>query len=101
MGDEFGFKFESDKSIIRSNSCQVNRVQTTLKQITRDWSEYGKDERDASYGPVIAAIQQQNSKNKISKILVPGCGLGRLVFDLACLGYHVTGNEFSLFMIFA
>ena len=33
--------------------------------------------------------------------MVPGCGLGRLVFDLACLGYHVTGNEFSLFMIFA
>jgi hypothetical protein len=53
------------------------------------------------------------------RVLVPGAGLGRLVFDLACLGtfpnatprrrlfvltvplagYDVEGNEFSYFML--
>ena len=35
-----------------------------------------------------------NNKNK-SEILVPGCGLGRLVYELYSRGYQVEGNEFS------
>jgi len=34
-------------------------------------------------------------------VLVPGAGLGRLAFEIACLGYTCEGNEFSLFMLFA
>ena len=32
-------------------------------------------------------------------ILVPGCGLGRLVFDYALKGYKTIGNEFSYFCL--
>jgi carnosine N-methyltransferase len=35
------------------------------------------------------------------KVLVPGAGLGRLVFDIAQQGFSCQGNEFSLFMLFA
>lgn len=35
------------------------------------------------------------------KILVPGCGLGRLTYELACRGYECEGNEFSYFMLIA
>jgi len=32
-------------------------------------------------------------------VLVPGAGLGRLAHDIAKLGYHAEGNEFSYFML--
>jgi len=34
-------------------------------------------------------------------ILHPGCGMGRLVFDLALKGYKSQGNEFAYFMLLA
>ena len=35
------------------------------------------------------------------RILVPGCGLARLAFELAQEGYTCQGNEFSMFMLLA
>jgi carnosine N-methyltransferase len=34
----------------------IDRVVTTLKQIARDWSEFGFEERKACYGPIIDDI---------------------------------------------
>ena len=34
-------------------------------------------------------------------VLVPGCGLGRLVFEFARRGYKALGNEFSYFCLLA
>lgn len=42
-----------------------------------------------------------NSNDNDIKILVPGCGLGRLTYELACRGYECEGNEFSYFMLIA
>jgi carnosine N-methyltransferase len=36
----------------------------------------------------------------LQKVLIPGSGLGRLVFDIVCDGYAAQGNEFSYQMIF-
>lgn len=41
------------------------------------------------------------SESKSIKVLVPGAGLGRLVFEIARNGYTCQGNEFSLFMLIA
>ena len=35
------------------------------------------------------------------RVLVPGAGLGRLVLEIAALGYGAEGNEFSYQMLFA
>ena len=80
-------------------------------------SPKGSEERNACYNPIISRIQAFYpnpvvNSNKV-KILVPGnknidnfelyfpvgCGLSRLVFELACLGYAAQGSEISFFMI--
>jgi len=33
-------------------------------------------------------------------ILVPGCGLGRLVFEIVMAGFGAEGNELTYFMLF-
>lgn len=82
----------------------LDKVRTTIKQIMRDWSEQGKIERDQSYQPIINEISQRlplsKSSNYRPKVLVPGCGLGRLAWELARMGYICEGNEFSFFMLF-
>lgn len=32
-------------------------------------------------------------------VLIPGAGLARLLFEVACLGFKAQGNEFSYFML--
>ena len=58
MESDFGYAVEREKSIIRQNKCQVDRVKTTLKQIMRDWSVNGKTERDTAYKPVLDEINR-------------------------------------------
>uniref|UniRef100_A0A182WLH6 carnosine N-methyltransferase n=1 Tax=Anopheles minimus TaxID=112268 RepID=A0A182WLH6_9DIPT len=81
------------------------KVQITMKQIFRDWSDLGKLERDQCYTPIIDEITKffDPAKHDLSKvkILVPGAGLGRLIYELACQGFYCEGNEFSLFMLIA
>ncbi|XP_011301595.1 UPF0586 protein C9orf41 homolog isoform X2 [Fopius arisanus] len=81
------------------------KVQATIKQLVRDWSSEGKDERDTCYQPIIDEIIAQfpaefwNAADV--QVLVPGAGLGRLAYEIAKRGYTCQGNEFSLFMLFA
>lgn len=80
-----------------------SKVVTTLTQIVRDWAEEGAAERQSSYGPIIKAMETYLPKEDRPnvKVLVPGAGLGRLVYETAKLGFNCQGNEFSLYMLFA
>ena len=33
------------------------------------------------------------------KIIIPGCGLGRLTYEIAKLGFNVHGNDMSIYMM--
>ncbi len=80
-------------------------MKTTLHQLVRDWSEEGQAERDACYAPLLAELGRHlpvtDATRNRQRVLVPGCGLGRLPFDLALRGYAAQGNEFAYFMLFA
>nr|CAD7464553.1 unnamed protein product [Timema tahoe] len=82
-----------------------DKVQVTLKQFVRDWSEEGAGERQTCYQPIIDEILAHFPAHTCApddvKVLVPGAGLGRLAFEIARRGYTCQGNEFSLFMLFA
>lgn len=42
----------------------------------------------------------KNDKDEIVSVLIPGVGLGRLLYEVAKLGFEAQGNEFSYFMLF-
>ncbi|PKI82655.1 hypothetical protein MVES_003460 [Malassezia vespertilionis] len=80
--------------------ADADRVRTVIRQLARDWSAQGKQERDAAYTPIVEALCARfPAVRKKVRLLVPGAGLARLAFDLAMLGFSVQANEFSYFML--
>ena len=83
----------------------LDRVRTTLRQFVRDWALEGKYERDQSHTPIINELDNLFPANLCDRssisVLVPGAGLGRLMFEIANQGFVCQGNEFSMYMLFA
>ncbi|KAK9475097.1 N2227-like protein-domain-containing protein [Dipodascopsis tothii] len=98
------FEAPQDRSEWASASTvDMDKAQGTLKQIYRDWSAEGERERATCYGPLLAEIDRLvgDGDRRQVRVLVPGCGLGRLPFELAANGYTAQGNEFSYHMLVA
>ncbi|KAI0922653.1 hypothetical protein AcW1_002757 [Taiwanofungus camphoratus] len=90
----------------RPTDFDMDKLRSTLKQFVRDWSEEGRDEREASYRPMKDALLAHFSEippeeRSNFRVLVPGAGLGRLAWDVASLGFTCQGNEFSHYMLLA
>lgn len=82
----------------------IDKARSTIRQLYRDWSHEGSAERKACYDPVIQDVVQafwHFPRKPNVKILVPGAGLGRLVFELCRRGYTVQGNEISYHQLIA
>ena len=71
----------------------LQKANSTVNQLFRDWSAAGAIERQTSYMPVHRSLL--NHCPPATRVLVPGAGLGRLVIELAARGYHAEGNEVS------
>ncbi|BEJ11480.1 hypothetical protein CspHIS471_0109020 [Cutaneotrichosporon sp. HIS471] len=79
-----------------------DKVRSTLRSFVRDWAAEGQSERDACYTPILAALDEHFSGGRENvKVLVPGCGLGRLAMEIAAHGFWAQGNEFSTYMLIA
>ena len=84
--------------------ADMDKARQTIRQFYRDWSAEGADERRKCYGPVINDLTRtfEDVPDKASvKVLIPGAGLGRLVFETSKLGYTVEGNEISYHQLIA
>ena len=82
----------------------IDKARSTIRQMYRDWSHEGSAERKACYDPVIQDVVKafwHSPRKHDVKILVPGAGLGRLVFELCRRGYTVQGNEISYHQLIA
>ncbi|CAB3411338.1 unnamed protein product [Caenorhabditis bovis] len=87
----------------RPTADYMSKVLSTIRQICREWTEEGRPEREATFLPIIEELDKlfprEHCQRHLIRIMVPGCGLGRLACDLINEGYTVQGNEFSLFML--
>ncbi|RDL40425.1 N2227-domain-containing protein [Venustampulla echinocandica] len=106
----FGLTQPSNQETIKQDDWRelatpndLEKARSSLRQFYRDWSEGGRAEREACFGPVMRALRIERSNRSGSKlrVLVPGAGLGRLVFDLCCDGFDAEGNEISYHQLLA
>jgi carnosine N-methyltransferase len=93
---------------------QMHRNQAVLHSLVREWSSEGAEEREQCFAPIMeqlathlpvnapgSVLAGATDTNYKYKVLVPGCGLGRLPIEIAARGYCCQGNEFSVYMILA
>jgi carnosine N-methyltransferase len=60
-----------------------SKIKTTVKQFFREWCSESVEKED--YIRLVRKCQQYLKPKDV--ILVPGCGLGRLVFELIRAGF--------------
>jgi carnosine N-methyltransferase len=70
------------------------KVVSVLRQFVREWAAEGSVEKEKSNDLILNALQtlfpEPETRSNLT-ILVPGCGLGRLVYEIAHLGFSCEG----------
>lgn len=85
---------------LRPTDRDYENLRSTLRQLVREWSDEGAEERSICFSPILNCLKTQYRQDSGAiKVLVPGAGLGRLAWEINRLGFDVQGNEFSLYML--
>jgi carnosine N-methyltransferase len=99
----YSVKHNSDARVLPSASDEAI-ARATIRQFYRDWSTEGASERDPAHKLILkslkAAFDTGHSTSSV-RVLVPGAGLCRLPYNLACKGYSVEANEMSYHQLIA
>lgn len=93
---------ESWKDTATAEDCSIARG--CIRSLFRDWSREGASERDAAHVPILNVLRREfgNRRDRCSaRVLVPGCGLGRLVHSITELGLSVEAVDVSYHMLLA
>ena len=83
----------------------IIKMRSTLRLFIRDWAKDGIEERNSTYKPILEELKNFFAKRPKKdfqegiNVLVPGAGLGRLMYEIAKLGFKSQGNEFSYYML--
>ncbi|KAF2621723.1 methyltransferase [Macroventuria anomochaeta] len=89
---------------VQTTQNDMDKARSCINQFYRDWSAEGNVEREKCFDPVLRALSAEYaSRLKYTpeldrsdlKVLVPGAGLGRSVFNICQAGFSVEGNEIS------
>ena len=95
------YAYDLDEGSLGGLNGNVGRVRESLKHFLRDWSEEGRTERDIMFKPILDVFREVPEVERSGHtVLVPGCGLGRLAWDISQLGeYHSRYQIFSCTVI--
>ena len=83
----------------------IGKIRSSLRLFVRDWAAEGIGERNSTYKPILDELKnfyKDRPKKDFEegiRVLVPGAGLGRLMYEIAKLGFKTQGNEFSYYML--
>lgn len=89
---------------VHTTQNDMDKARSCINQFYRDWSAEGVVEREKCFVPVLDALNAEFTTRLSTtpdidrsdlKVLVPGAGLGRSVFDICQAGFSVEGNEIS------
>lgn len=89
---------------VQTTQTDMDKARSCVHQFYREWSAEGAVERKKCFDPIVDMLNDEfNSRSQTSldldrsdiKVLVPGAGLGRLVFNICQAGFSVEGNEIS------
>lgn len=102
----FGLSSSDEAWKDQATPNDMDKARSTIRQMYRDWSAEGLPERHASFSPIMAALDthlpaRSPAQRYRNRVLVPGAGLGRLVFEICLAGYTVEGNEISYHQLLA
>lgn len=98
------FAKEGIQSSVSPTLLDLEKVRSVLRQLAREWSSDGALERATAFGHIVDGLVRlfpDLSERKNTRVLVPGCALGRLPYELSLLGFDTVGNEFSSHMALA
>jgi hypothetical protein len=93
---------EYHESESKKNIASYNSMMQLLIHLDRDWSSFGKNVRKNIYQEGILPMLQRfvpldnDQAPRRPRILVPGAGLGRLLAEIAALGYDVGKHGFEI-----
>ncbi|KAF2995221.1 hypothetical protein E8E13_002110 [Curvularia kusanoi] len=103
--DEFQvYSIVMDHLKVQTTQNDMDKARSCINQFYRDWSAAGSVEREQCFDPVLRALDAEYTsrlqstpdlKKSQIKVLIPGAGLGRSVFDICQAGFSVEGNEIS------
>ena len=89
---------------VQATQNDMDKARSCINQFYREWCAGGNVEREKCFGPVLGVLDTEfaHRLTKVPqlersdlKVLVPGAGLGRSVFDICQAGFSVEGNEIS------
>eukprot|EP01126_Amoeba_proteus_P014856 TRINITY_DN16591_c0_g1_i7.p1 TRINITY_DN16591_c0_g1~~TRINITY_DN16591_c0_g1_i7.p1 ORF type:complete len:240 (+),score=46.90 TRINITY_DN16591_c0_g1_i7:57-776(+) len=103
MIEEDLFSHGGSPSGKRSSDFNMEKVVSTLRQLSREWGKDGEEERQNSIFRLVDELERVLPIDVQApyslRVLCPGSGLGRLPFEICKRGYICQGNEWSYFML--
>jgi hypothetical protein len=84
----------------------ISKAHSTIRQFYRDWSREGFAREiqpllDTILSDLSSCLARPDGNREPPSLLLPGAGLGRILFELCSRGYNATGNEISYHQLLA